>query len=221
MLRKIHVQTCQYFQQDFFRTGERLFLRMALCFGLSQLVQNILSSQHKNINMWIYAVAGEARKAYGEVTAPLILNLGTKWIQVVSLIPRPFYCPGNSLHHTIKRGLIGPKRRSGRSGEPMHLLTLTGIKLQSLGRTCRSLAILLTMLPRLHRKKCTNQRKWSPLFLSGWSPARNVHTRQSDLRFSKWHLLRASHKFVDPILPWDALGDLCQRSVSADICRDA
>jgi hypothetical protein len=43
----------------------------------------------------------------------------------------------------MKMGLIGPKRPSGRSGEPMHLLTLTGIKIQYLGRTARSLAILL------------------------------------------------------------------------------
>ena len=43
----------------------------------------------------------------------------------------------------MERGLIGPKRPSGRSENPIHLLTLTGIKLQSLGRTARSLAILL------------------------------------------------------------------------------
>ena len=80
-------------------------------------------------------------------------------MQVVSLTPRPFYRPENSLHHTIKRGLIGSKRRSGRSGEPMHQLTLTGIKLQPLGRTARRLDILLTIYLRLHRKKCTNQRE--------------------------------------------------------------
>jgi len=148
-------------------------------------------------------------------------------MQVVSLTSRPFYRPRNSLHHTMKRGLIGTKGRSGRSGEPIHLLNLTGIKLQPLGCTASSLAILLTMLARPRRRKCTNQRKWSPLFLSGLSQARNVQTRrcqtswQSDERFSKWHILTGSPKSVDPSLPWDALGDLCQRSVSADICRDA
>jgi hypothetical protein len=69
--------------------------------------------------------------------------------------------------------MICPKRRSGRSGEKKYLLTLTGIKPQSLGHTARILAIL----PRLHLKKSVLIKE-SPLPLSGFSQGRNVQTRR-------------------------------------------
>jgi hypothetical protein len=68
-------------------------------------------------------------KAYMDIggTAPLILNFGTRWRQLVSLTPRPLYP-----WYTLNRTLNGSKKRSGRFGEnvfpPLGFEARTGLR---------------------------------------------------------------------------------------------
>jgi len=49
--------------------------------------------------------------------APRILNLGTRWMWVVSFRLRPHYPRGNNSRLPLDRMLGGPQGRSGCSGE--------------------------------------------------------------------------------------------------------
>jgi len=50
-------------------------------------------------------------------TAPLILNLGTRWRWVVSFTLRPLYPSVNCSRYLLDRRLGGPKGWSGRCGD--------------------------------------------------------------------------------------------------------
>jgi hypothetical protein len=49
--------------------------------------------------------------------APLILDLGTKWMWVVSFTPRPLYRQGKSPWYPLDKRMGGPQSRSGRGSE--------------------------------------------------------------------------------------------------------
>jgi hypothetical protein len=68
------------------------------------------------------------RKAYWEswVTAPLILNLGTRWRWVSKFSPRPPALPQRKDLVPTSMRLGGPQSRSGRL-ENRHILALAGI----------------------------------------------------------------------------------------------
>ena len=62
-------------------------------------------------------------------TAPLILNLGTKWRCVVNIKFRRVI-PGKEPRYPMKRGLGGPQSWSGRFGEEENLSPLPELEPQ-------------------------------------------------------------------------------------------
>jgi hypothetical protein len=78
------------------------------------------------------------------ITAPLILNLCTRWRWVVSFTPRTLYLWGKSLRYPLSRRQDGPQRRSGRFGEEKNLLFLLGIEVRCLGCLARGLVVVLS-----------------------------------------------------------------------------
>jgi hypothetical protein len=67
----------------------------------------------------LFLTEHHAFKVYwgGGSTAPLILDLGTRWRWVVSFTPLPRYPQRKSPWYTLDRGLGGPQRHSGHGGE--------------------------------------------------------------------------------------------------------
>jgi hypothetical protein len=78
------------------------------------------------------------------ITAPLILNLCTRWRWVVSFTPRTFYLWGKNLRYPLSRRQGGPQRRSGLFGEEKNLLSLLGIEARCLGCQARGLVAVLS-----------------------------------------------------------------------------
>jgi hypothetical protein len=62
-------------------------------------------------------------------TAPRILDLGTRWRQVVNFTPRPLYPQGKSLWCPLDRRLGEPQSRSGHGGKEKNSQPLPGFEL--------------------------------------------------------------------------------------------
>jgi hypothetical protein len=72
-----------------------------------------------------------AMKAYRENggTAPLILNLSTRWRWVVSLTPWKIYPQGKSPQYPLNGMLMAPHSLCGSFGDEKNLLSLPGFEL--------------------------------------------------------------------------------------------
>jgi hypothetical protein len=70
--------------------------------------------------------------------APRILDLGTRWRQMVSFTPRPLYPQGKSPSYPLDRRLGGPQGRSGRGGEEKNSQPPPGIEPQNPDHPIRS-----------------------------------------------------------------------------------
>jgi len=60
--------------------------------------------------------------------APCVLDLSTRWRQVVSFMPRPFYPQGKSPWYPLYTRLGGPQSQSGHSGEEKNSQPLVGLE---------------------------------------------------------------------------------------------
>jgi hypothetical protein len=81
--------------------------------------------------------------------APCNLNLGTRWRWVVSFTPRPLYPWGKSPWYPFNCRLGGLQSRSGRGGENKKKSHHCLCRELNPGHLARSLATVLTELPRL------------------------------------------------------------------------
>jgi hypothetical protein len=60
--------------------------------------------------------------------APRILDLGTRWMWVVSFTPQPLYRQGKSPWYLLYRRLVGPQNHSGHGGEEKNSQPPPGIE---------------------------------------------------------------------------------------------
>ena len=126
--------------------------------------------------------------------APLIFNLGTRWMWVVSFRLRPLYSRVKSPWNPWNRRFTGPQSRSGCFGEEKETLSLPGIEPRFLRRLDRSVVSIQTHLAYVasnnELEKCGRKRLWlgstAAYYWSDCEDQRLNSVRVTGLRAEVW-----------------------------------
>jgi hypothetical protein len=102
-----------------------------------------------NVKLSLCLTKHHAMKTYWEngCTAPRILDLGTRWMWVVSFTPRPLCPQGKSPRYQLDRRLGGPQSRSG-GGDEKNFQPPPRIEPYNPNRPARSLVAIPSELSR-------------------------------------------------------------------------
>ena len=115
---------------EVFRFPQIVSVVLKYCFDWSVICWAIVAIATYFV-AWLKMVKRSGRQCYPTIrirrTAPLIINLGTRWRWVVSLTTRSLYLRRKSSRYPLSRWLGGSQRRSGRFEEnsliPARILT--------------------------------------------------------------------------------------------------